>query len=79
MMGNFSSYEVFNQINYRQSVCPSKNNKAELIMIHCLDNQQRLDTQPSLIVSRLDLITPECSLNRLFEIAKEEHLKKQKK
>ncbi len=61
----------------RQCICPSKLNKVESIMIYCLDNQQRLKKKPSLIVSQSDIFTQDFSLNRLFDLAKEEHVKKQ--
>jgi hypothetical protein len=46
-----------------------KRKKVESVMVSCIDNYG--STQ---IVNRF--ITPELSLDRLFEIAKEEHLKK---
>ena len=75
---NAGPTSVLTTINYRRSTCPHKNNSHISLMIYCLDNQQRLNTKPSLIVSRSDLTTYDFSLNRLFELAKEEHMKKQK-
>ena len=68
---------VINLINQRSFLCPSKCNKVESIMIYSLDNQHKQNKKPSLIVCRSDITTYEYSLNRLFEVAKEEHSKRQ--
>jgi len=50
-----------------------KSTNVESIMVSCIDNEGMNYTKSATIMCRL--ITPELSLNRLFEAAKEENLK----
>ena len=67
-----------NLVNSVQMSSPSnfenKNQKIESVMVSCIDNYGESQIKPPVAMCRL--ISPELSLNRLFEIAKEEHLKK---
>lgn len=70
------TYQVVSQniINNKQSFCPSKCS----ILINCVDNQVKKNSKDSFHLIKPQLITYEISLNYLFEITKDEHLKSQK-
>ena len=82
-MDNYFYLEVIfkstHKVDSRHVSLPCDHNrkfrKAESMMITCLDNHH----QSLPCKGRPKLIKPELSLNRLFEIAKMEHMRKQKK
>ena len=72
---NDQTYPMVGQnINNKQPFSPSTCS----ILINCVDNQVKKNSQDSFYSLKPQLIRYEISLNYLFEITKDEHLKSQK-
>ena len=71
-MNNFLciNYQIYNKINSTEVI---DSNDVESIMLSCIDNRDTNTHKCQAFTYRL--IKPQLSLNRLFELAKEENLK----